>query len=118
MNFQPELAAAVMAGTKTVTRRLTSDNPRSPWWHERCGYRVGQDIAICPGRGKHAIGRAVIQNIRRERLEWLTDDEARREGFAHRIEFESAWTAINGRYDPCAQVWRIQMVNVETETCE
>lgn len=34
--FRPELAARVMDGTKTVTRRLCSDNPRSPWWREQC----------------------------------------------------------------------------------
>lgn len=32
MNFKPELAAKVMSGEKTVTRRLVSENPRSPWW--------------------------------------------------------------------------------------
>jgi hypothetical protein len=35
VNFQRELAEKVMAGEKTVTRRLVSDNPRSPWWRER-----------------------------------------------------------------------------------
>jgi len=38
--FRPDPAAKVMAGEKTVTRRLVSVNPRSP---------------CCPGRGKHAI---------------------------------------------------------------
>jgi len=38
MNFRPELAATVMSGSKTVTRRLLSANPRSP--ADRCGYSV------------------------------------------------------------------------------
>ncbi len=78
MNFKPELADAVMARRKTVTRRKVSENPRSPWWRERCAYRVGQDVAICPGRGKHAIGRARIISV--ERM---------------------------ARYDEAAVVWRI-----------
>jgi hypothetical protein len=115
MNFRPELADAVMRCEKTVTRRKVSDNPRSPWWREKCGYRVGQDVAICPGRGKHAIGRARIVSVRRTELGWLSPAEAQMEGFvgctavpAARY-FEAAWTAINGSYDPEAVVWRIEL---------
>jgi hypothetical protein len=57
MNFRPELAEKVMAGEKTVTRRLVSDNPRSPWYVGGCSLNVGQDYAVCPGRGKDAIRR-------------------------------------------------------------
>ncbi len=48
MNFRPELAEAVMADPprKTVTRRLVSDNPNSPWWREKCAYRVGQEVDL------------------------------------------------------------------------
>jgi hypothetical protein len=81
VNFQPELAAKVMAGEKTVTRRLVSDNPRSPWWRERCSLKVNHTYAVCPGRGKHAIGRVRIVSVRQERLGWLGADEELREGF-------------------------------------
>lgn len=112
MNFKPELAAAVMAGEKTVTRRLVSDNPRSPWWREKCAYRVGQMVAICPGRGKVQIGRVRIVSVGRMRLGSVDDREATREGFGNlaefpRHEFREAWTAINGAYDEDAIVWRI-----------
>lgn len=107
MNFRADLAAKVMAGEKTVTRRLVSANPRSPWWRDKCGYRVGQEVAICPGRGKHAIGRAAIVSVERMNLGQLSTAEARAEGFAWQEPFKEAWVAINGVYDPFAVVWRI-----------
>jgi hypothetical protein len=108
MNFQPELAEKVMAGEKTVTRRLVSDNPRSPWWRERCALTIGRDYAICPGRGKHAIGRVRIVNIGQRPLDRMNVREAHREGFGSIAAFESAWAAINGSYDPHAIVWRVE----------
>jgi hypothetical protein len=57
VNFRPELAEKVMRGEKTVTRRIASTNPRSPWYSDRCGLKTGRDYAVCPGRGKHALGR-------------------------------------------------------------
>jgi hypothetical protein len=107
VNFRPELAAAVMAGEKSVTRRLVSDNPRSPWYRHKCGYRLGQEVAICPGRGKHAVGRAVVVGVERMTLGILSRDEAQAEGFAGPLAFVEAWEAINGAYDPHAVVWRI-----------
>ena len=107
MNFRPELAAAVMEGRKTCTRRLVSDNPRSPWWREKCAYRVGQEVAVCPGRGKHQIGKAVVVSVQKKALGWLPPSEARAEGFADQKAFIDAWEAINGVYDPHAVVWRI-----------
>lgn len=107
MNFRPELAAAVMAGTKTVTRRLVSANARSPWSAAKCGYRVGQRVAICPGRGKHNIGYAIVTSVELMALGWLTIEEARREGFHGPAAFEAAWTDINAAYDEDAVVWRI-----------
>lgn len=117
MNFRPELAAAVMAGRKTVTRRLVSDNPRSPWFKDRCALQVGHDYAICPGRGKNAIGRVRILSVSQRRL---GDDfgafgqvsgslvEARREGFPTPVSFQLAWLKINGTYEADALVWRIE----------
>lgn len=107
MNFKPELAEKVMNSEKTVTRRLVSGNPRSPWFRDRCGYRVGQDIAICPGRGKTAVGRATVTSVDLRRLGVLGDLEAQREGFATAGEFREAWVAINGSYDRDVLVWRI-----------
>lgn len=107
MNFRPELAAKVMAGEKTVTRRLVNDNRRSPWFRERCGFSYGQDFAVCPGRGKVQIGRAIVLSVAQEPLGVLTDAEARREGFDDAEGFMAGFEGINGAYDPDALVWRI-----------
>lgn len=108
MNFKPELAAKVMAGEKTVTRRLTSKNPRSPWCEWKIGLTVGRDYAVCPGRGKNAIGRVRILQVSSAPLGYIGETEARWEGFASEDEFYAAWEAINGTYDPDTIVWRVQ----------
>lgn len=107
MNFQPELAQAVLEGRKTVTRRLVSTNPRSPWSREACALKVGKTYAVCPGRGKHAVCRVEIRDVRRQPLGHLNRYEAQAEGFENADEFEDAWRAINGGYDPSALVWRV-----------
>ena len=112
MNFQPELAAKVMAGTKTVTRRICSSNPRSPWWKEKCSLQERRSYAVCPGRGKHAIGRVLVVSVERQRLGALTDYEAHLEGFSSAREFEVVWARINGGYDTTTWVWRVEFVPV------
>lgn len=118
MNFRPELAAKVLAGEKTVTRRLVSENPRSPWWRERCSLVAGRDYAVCPGRGKNAIGRVWIESTNRMLLGYLTDSEARAEGFANGIEFERAFEAINGSYDPSVEVWCVTFELLRCDQCD
>lgn len=108
MNFQPELAEKVMRGEKTVTRRLVSDNPRSPWWQERTWYQPGKVFTVNPGRGKPNIGRARVKSARLIRLSVPSLGETHAEGFATMHEFRKAFAAINGRYDQNAKVWRVE----------
>lgn len=109
MNFKPELADQVMDGRKTVTRRLTSENPRSPWWRKRCSLKVNHTYAVCPGRGKNQIGRVRIVSVRRQPLHLaLLPGEAEKEGFADEQQFITAWKAINGGWDDMALVWRVE----------
>jgi hypothetical protein len=109
VNFQPALAQLVLSGQKTVTRRLVSDNPRSPWWRDGCALKPGRDYAIQPGRGKTAIGRAEVVSVRRERLGDVDHAEACAEGFADQPEFARAFAAINGWYHKDAEVWRVEL---------
>jgi len=113
MIFRRDLAEMVIDGRKTVTRRLLRPNPRSPWYHDRCGFTVGQVIAVCPGRGRHRIGKAVVTSVDRLALGWLSDAEAHSEGFETAAAFGEAWTAINGAYDPEVGVWRIGLQAAE-----
>lgn len=114
MNFRPELAAKVMAAEKTVTRRLCNDNPRSPWWREKCSLVVGRDYSVCPGRSKPQIGRVVVLSLRREKLHLaFTAAEAHLEGFDTAADLQRAFTQINGkrhRHDLPSNtlVWRVE----------
>lgn len=109
MNFRPELAAAVMRGEKTVTRRATSENPRSPWWREKCALQVDRSYAVCPGRGKNQIGRIRIVRVWRELFNpaAIDDVEAAREGFASAAEFADTWESLHGDLAP-VECWRIE----------
>jgi hypothetical protein len=63
---------------------------------------------VCPGRGKHAIGRVRIVSVRRQPLHLvLNHGEAHREGFDNAGAFREAWKAINGAWDDMALVWRV-----------
>lgn len=109
MNFKPDLAMKVMRGEKTVTRRMPSDNPRSPWYSGDCALHVGRDYAVCPGRGKKAIGRIRIIDVRLEELGRIMEDgEAQREGFGHPREFADVWTAMHNGICFGDLVWRVQ----------
>jgi hypothetical protein len=110
VNFRPALAQAVVDGRKTVTRRVASENPRSPWSKDRCGMRVGRSYAVCPGRGKPSIGRVTITSTAIERLGYLDDAEARREGFDSAAEFVETFEALHGPYDPSVLVWRVEFI--------
>lgn len=116
MNFQPELAALVMAGEKTVTRRVCSRNPNSPWFIDGCSLKVGRDYAVCPGRGKHAIGRVRVLGVERRHLGQIDTADARREGFANRGEFRRAWEQINGSWSDGVLVWRVEFEVVSSES--
>jgi hypothetical protein len=107
MNFRPELAALVMEGRKTVTRRLVSNNPRSPWFVDGCSLKVDRSYAVCPGRGKNAIGRVVVTSVELVPLDPICAEDARAEGFEDAKAFWAAFNAINKNVDPGEWVWRI-----------
>ncbi|EHN09606.1 hypothetical protein PAI11_35820 [Patulibacter medicamentivorans] len=110
MIFRPTLAAAVMAGEKTVTRRVANQRPRSPWY---AGARslVGRRVAVQPGRGQHAIGTVEVIEHFLGGLGHLDAAEARAEGFASVAEFEATFAALNGTYDPHVLVWVVRFTD-------
>jgi hypothetical protein len=86
--FQPALARAVAAGRKTQTRRpVKGDKP--------CRYRVGSDYAVQPGRGKEAIARLKVLEVREEPVGAITHADARAEGFRNVAAFKAAWVRIH-----------------------
>jgi len=110
MNFQPELAYAVADGAKWVTRRMVSDNPRSPYHPDRAPKMVGRRIAVCPGRGQRRIATVEVAHVSQETFDPILIDyaDARAEGFRAPWAFMSAWREIHGNMNPL-DVWRIEL---------
>jgi hypothetical protein len=98
MIFKQELVERILAGDKTVTRRV-ADGP--------CRYRVGADNSVQPGRGQREVARILFTEIRLCALGRLSGAEARREGFANPDDFRRTWEVIHGHYDPELPVYRI-----------
>lgn len=87
MIFRPQLARAVIDGRKTMTRRpVKGDTP--------CRYKAGHDYAVQPGRGKPAIGRIKVLDVRDEPVGRITHADARAEGFRNTAAFKAYWVRL------------------------
>ncbi len=58
-------------------------------------YYVGQTLAIQPGRGKAAVARLRITDIRREDVRDISDEDAIAEGFKSYREFLALWVRMH-----------------------
>jgi hypothetical protein len=110
LSFQPELLAKVLAGTKTQTRRVVKPGeqlwaPRESRFNggvftakKRAKWREGYTTAIVPGRGKHAVGRVLIKEIREDvnvrDIKW---EDVLAEGFATKWEFLQTWITMHDK---------------------
>jgi hypothetical protein len=94
--FRPELAEEIILGRKTATRRIPSDNPRSPWWIGGCRYGFDKDFTINPGRGKHRVAEAHVTRCALEELKAMKEKDAHREGFDRIIDFDRYWASLHG----------------------
>lgn len=105
------MVLAIRRGKKTQTRRVASDNPNSPWYEGGCGlFYPGppSGYAICPGRGKSAVGRLQLtEEPRLDVLGAMDDEDGRREGFEGWLDFQAYWERLHGRFDPKLKVWVI-----------
>ena len=116
----------VLSGQKSQTRRLAQDSDRlwtveqegkAPekvlWRGDRVKWRTGRSYAVQPGRGKKAVARIRLLDIRYELLGHITEVEARAEGFASLTEFQHIWQKIHGNYDRTQPVWALEFRLVE-----
>lgn len=104
MIFKPEMVDKILAGHKTVTRRLVKleDNGYGGAVFLPCRYEVGKDYAVQPvieegpgrGRGGKEVARIRIVSSTRERLNRILTSEAREEGFASREAFFAYWRKL------------------------
>lgn len=92
--FTPENCEKVLSGQKTMTRRLV----KSGEWltarpkmgggqvkvvydvNRKTKWEVGQTYAIQPGRGVASVGRFTLLDIRRERVQDISEADAIAEG--------------------------------------
>lgn len=81
MLFKREMVDAILEGRKTQTRRPLSDNPRSPWWREKCRLQPGKEFGIQGGRGMASCARAVVTGLERQALGEIDAFAAEAEGF-------------------------------------
>lgn len=100
MLFKPELCQLILHGLKTQTRRLARPGDKADREMDGAIWRVtrmtkaGRHIkwmqhamyAVQPGRGKKAVGYIVVQQIRQERLQEISDHDVRAEGFSLEVE--------------------------------
>ena len=109
----------VLDGTKTQTRRLVKPGEEcrdritvSKYWISRFKFmpsegadllswtymnpkwQAGRIYAVQPGRGQKAVGRIRITEIRRERLQDISEEDAQREGW------DMSNLDLLSRYDP------------------
>jgi hypothetical protein len=101
----------VLDGTKTQTRRTVKDGDATglKWLRERCGlglmvvragrvlWRESATYAVQQGRGKHAVGRLIVTEIRYcARAGDISEADAIAEGFASAEGFRAMYARING----------------------
>lgn len=127
MMFTEPLAAKIVKGEKTQTRRRISPNPRSPWREpltllpfRHWTYPVGKVFTVNPGRGVARVAECEVVERRLQALVDLTDAEAQAEGFAHRQAFFETWRKINPHTDAVQRVHVVtfKLVGASCRSCE
>ena len=135
MQFLPSSIKAMKAGRKSQTRRLRKfhqshnlsyagivasfeEIPQKVWdWNgSRLKWKVGNRYAIQPGRGKKGIGSFLCTTLKRERLQEISEADARQEGPPTKDCFRVLWDSIHGkgkRWADNPPVWIIGMGEFE-----
>jgi len=129
MLFRPDLAAKVVLGEKTQTRRVKRPGETAEYdlvggtgiiavrsAGGRLKWIAGGTYAVQPGRGKRGIGRLRIVGIYEGRAGEITPEDARAEGFESVEEFAAAWNKINRRpphrFEDNPEVWVLVFVSL------
>jgi hypothetical protein len=102
----------VIEGKKWQTRRPVKvgeqfeDGRRITKLGKRTMYEIGKSYAVQPNRGKKAVARILLTGLRKERIESITDADAKAEGFSSWEDFIATWRNIHGQNaDLSCEVW-------------
>ena len=106
--FTEPLAAKILEGEKTATRRVMNDNPRSPWFRGRCGYRVSQVFTVNPGRGVGRVAECEVTAVFAQAPSAVSKRQAKTEGFKSGREFLDGFRQINRGVDLSEKVWVVE----------
>ena len=108
----------VLVGKKSQTRRIAKPDEQLRVENgirrvyrkgNRTMYQVGKSYSIQPGRGKKAVARLIILDIKHEPVSSITEDDALAEGFPSRESFLNAWREIHGNQANLGQeVWVLE----------
>ncbi len=107
MLFRSDLAQSILDGTKTQTRRVKK--PGETLWvsylqdgkgtvtdaQGRIKWDTNRTYAVQTKRGDRAIGRFTLLGIKVERIDMISETDARAEGFRDREAFWDAFQRIN-----------------------
>lgn len=131
MQFTPENCQLILDGKKTMTRRVVKPGetfylhetfedggivrvviPNKACWlgnsdkEYRSKWEYHHTYAICPGRGKKAVGRIRITAIRREKLQDISEEDSCAEGAGrpHCFDDNLYMTYLSFR-DGFRQIW-------------
>ena len=103
----------VLSGEQTQTRRIVRDGEYIEELYydgyqmyvytpsRRCVYGTFHSVlypttyAVQPGRGKKAVARIQIVNIRREDVRQISDEDVKAEGFDNKLQFLETWVRIH-----------------------
>jgi hypothetical protein len=119
MLFKPELCEKILKGAKVQTRRIVKAGEGLEYWLGPAGseikavyndkglkWMVGKTYAIQPGRGKAAVGRFLLLDIRKEPVMDISEEDAIAEGVEplespvlgklYKPAFVNLWNEING----------------------
>lgn len=123
MMFTEALAAKIVEGKKTATRRLPSDNPRAMWREQKpWRYPVGQTFTVNPGRGVERVAECEVTGRSMATLGEMIVDQGRAEGFplTAKAGFIAAWYRINGSWsaDTRVHVVEFKLVGSDCMGCD
>ncbi len=99
MLFKPEHVPMILSGKKTATRR----NWKSP------RVKVG-NVYKCKTKmlSKDSFAEIVVHKVYKQALYFMTDKDARKEGYRSMEEFHKIWVEINGEWNPNLVVYVIE----------
>lgn len=105
MIFKPELVDLIKQGKKTMTRRPVKLGEKG------CRYKPNHAYSLQPGRGLRGdVKITIVGEPRCQRLDDISEKDAKREGFPTKQAFLNYWFDLYGDIEPDQQVWVISFV--------